>query len=500
MGIDDCAVNPDNFNIGSKQTKSQNHSKLSNESKLQLKVDQIKSGLTVNNSFLNVTNKEKKEINFLQLYLALNKPSTLKLKYDWIIGFNNNSSDINASSSNSNLSNNAQLCSQSVSSSSTSAQTLASKQNQQQRFYIDTLASVAASFLNDMQKYKQDIATNNNQSNQKPQQDVINIANKPVTSNQQFKSPTNPASAPQQSIAFLQPSSSSSKQQATILPLETVLQRLNEEQTNKTKKLLSDLNSKRRSRQRKPIMVVNTSHAPRTMLPKLNISNNQQLFLNPSNSEATYSAQENQPQQQHQQQQQNIVFSGPMAAIARQIVNSSSSSNSQQNETHQMNKQNHHLQKMNQTNAISNSLYQDDNNQAKSPKIVISSFQQAYSNLIPQILNNLMENNKDDLAQNSSREINLEQNDSPPNLADMSLLDISISNGDSLFGSSAIRVNSDQHDAQIASTIDKSGASVNKQIDENSQSFDNNNKSPKSVNCVINVVNENSAMNSLTSE
>jgi hypothetical protein len=63
----------------------------------------------------------------------------------------------------------------------------------------------------------------------------------------------------------------SDPKQATLLPLDDVLARINEEQTNKTKRLLSDLSSKRRSRQRKPIMVVNSGHPPRTMLPKLNI-------------------------------------------------------------------------------------------------------------------------------------------------------------------------------------------------------------------------------------
>jgi len=74
-------------------------------------------------------------------------------------------------------------------------------------------------------------------------------------------------------------------------------QQLNEEQTSKTKKLLSDLNSKRRSRQRKQIMVVNTSNnqSPRNglglmMMPgklSLNMDLNQiacQLNISPLSS------------------------------------------------------------------------------------------------------------------------------------------------------------------------------------------------------------------------
>ena len=86
---------------------------------------------------------------------------------------------------------------------------------------------------------------------------------------------------PHQSLAIIQPTAAdlhNSAQSTThILPLDTVLQRLNEvEQSNKTRKLLSDLNStKKRSRHRKQIMVVNTSNnnssLRNVLMPKLNL-------------------------------------------------------------------------------------------------------------------------------------------------------------------------------------------------------------------------------------
>lgn len=100
------------------------------------------------------------------------------------------------------------------------------------------------------------------------------------SSSAHFKIPIRPATAQvthqnspnsQRSIAFLQPMSASN--QGAIIPLDTVLARISEEQANKTKLILSDLGSKRRSRQRKPVMVVNSGHSPRAMLPKLNIMN-----------------------------------------------------------------------------------------------------------------------------------------------------------------------------------------------------------------------------------
>lgn len=80
-------------------------------------------------------------------------------------------------------------------------------------------------------------------------------------------------------------------------------QRVSEEQANKTKKLLSDLSTKRRSRPRKQIMVVNTSK----QLPKLNLNMdlNQlagQLNISPQSSNSI----------NDNPAPQNIVFSGKL--------------------------------------------------------------------------------------------------------------------------------------------------------------------------------------------
>lgn len=111
----------------------------------------------------------------------------------------------------------------------------------------------------------------------------------------------------QKSIAFLQPTSSSN--QSTILPLETVLASISEEQTKKTKLILSDLGSKRRSRQRKPVMVVNSGNSPKLMLPKLNINN-----LNTCEKISTNGVSET-------LMSQNIVFSGKNLKFNIDIIN-----------------------------------------------------------------------------------------------------------------------------------------------------------------------------------
>lgn len=475
MGIDDCAVDPDNFPTSSKQSSKKTNIPGLNKN-CQLNAEQIKNGLTAKSCHITSNGKDLKELTFIQLYLALNKPSAIKLKYDWIIGENNNENNPNSML----ISNNAQLTAQSSSSSSSSIQTLSSKQNLQQRFYLDTLASVAASFLNEIQKSKTENSSLNPPSNNPipPTPTTSTNAQKnpsPALINQTFKSPPKQqVQQSTQSIAFLQPNKS--PKQATILPLEQVLQRINEEQTNKTKKLLSDLSSKRRSRQRKPIMVVNTSHPPRTMLPKINLINGQQIFLAPSNVD--------QPQTDIAPQQ-NIVFSGPMAAIARKIVNSSSPGPiSSESTTPKQQK-------------ILNQSVQDEQNQSQSPKILISSIQQSYSNLIPQILNNLIENNQSSNSneatssnKNSNENINMSLND-------MSLLDLSINNADSLFGSSVIRINLNPSEQSEKAT---SSNENNKNNPFSQQSLVVNSTSNKPESNELIIVGENSEISGLSSK
>lgn len=86
----------------------------------------------------------------------------------------------------------------------------------------------------------------------------------------------------------------------------------------------------------------------------------------------------------------------------------------------------------------------------QSSKLAIPSFHQAYSNLIPQIMNTLaMDSSANTKAPDSTTNNNASSGDlnkaanevanlsSPPNLTDMSLLELSINNSDSLFGPSA---------------------------------------------------------------
>ncbi|CAF0748523.1 unnamed protein product [Brachionus calyciflorus] len=391
MGIDDCAVNPDNFLSNRKQLPETPSSSSSSQKKTEFHLNpkQIKSGLTSKNSYIHVNSKDKKEITFSQVFLALNKPTSLKFKYDWIIEKENSDATTNINS-------------QSSCSSSSSIQTLTNKNNIQQRFYIDTLASVATSFLKEILKNKQET---NQAASSKNQQNSSQEA-KQTSNNNVFKSPANPTDLSSTSIAVIQPNSSI--KQAVSIPIENVIQSLNEQQTNKTKKLLSDL-PKRRTRQRKPIMVVNSSHSQRPMLPKLNLHN-----------------------ESDQPGQQNVIFSGPMAAIARQIVNNSV-----------MNLDNN---KQNQR------VIQDDAQSSQSPKILTTSLQQAYSSLIPRILNNLIEpseQNEGNSEQNLDEDgKNLEEVGSPQNLTNMSLLELSMNNVDSLFGSSVVRINTVQENNQ----------------------------------------------------
>jgi len=159
--------------------------------------------------------------------------------------------------------------------------------NQRQRFYIDTLASVAASFLSDIQATKNNVLqTNSHELN----------TNNPTSKASREKKEPKPVTTSTATSTIVPPKP---KQQALPEAVSGLVcqksppklpgspsnasnfqrQLLNEEQTSKTKKLLSDLNSKRRSRQRKQIMVVNTSNnqSPRNglgmmLMPNLNLN------------------------------------------------------------------------------------------------------------------------------------------------------------------------------------------------------------------------------------
>jgi hypothetical protein len=181
-----------------------------------------------------------------------------------------------------------------------------------------------------------------------------------------------------------------------MVPLDAVLQRLNEEQVLKTKKLLSDLNSRRRSRQRKPIMVVGE---PRLMLPKHN------LMVVPHRQQQQQ--QQQQPQQQKLQPQQMLG-----GAVARQIVNfnnsfspSPSYSNQNQPQSSSTNVVSSQLcfdaatnssvgearkRLENEANLSTRTLQQQQQHQLQ---FFMPNIQHTYSNLIPQILGNLLETN-----------------------------------------------------------------------------------------------------------
>jgi hypothetical protein len=274
---------------------------------------------------------------------------------------------------------------------------------------------------------------------------------------------------------------SNSPSKATILPIETVLQQINEEQTNKTKKLLSDLNSKRRTRNRKPIMVVNSSHNPqRTMLPKLNLLNGQPLFIKSSNEYLSFQINNNSPNsanvntvdiqnptQQDVMPMTNIVYSAPVAAIARQIVNNSS------------------------TNAIpSQNLAQQQQQQQQSPQIKAVQFQNTFSNILPHIISSLQndsvqivdvdndgENNNNNNSNNHQATNAIETNEggnlTSEHLGDMSLLDLSINNNDSLFATANnIIICTNEASNQIPTQINLFGSIVsNDKIGQHEQPF-----------------------------
>ena len=448
MMMDDCAIIPDSFPTNNPiQNKNNINNKKSNDNKIRFKLqaDQLRSGLTASNTFLSSTSNiqpiASKELSIIQLYLALNKPNIIKLKYDWII--------INKNSTNSELTN----------SGNANYYSSQNSQNQQQRFYIDTLASVALSFLNELnQKTIAQTASNTPSNSNNNINQVLKSTNNPIAiqgvapSNKVIKSPpklipiTNTSPLSEQSIAIIQPNSNGQSSTTTIVPVEAVLQRISEDQTNKTKILLSDLNTKRRSRTRKPIMVVNNGPI-RNVLPKLTLSNGQ--FIKPINVDLNSSTNVNNniniqsphnvnsPSSNQSEQIQNIVVSGPIAAVARQIVNTNNLVSTQPLTT--------------------TTLIQANNINNNNNKVLIQSFHQ-YSNLIPQILNNLNENDNSNTSINNqviidgepvrikinNVDLNSKQNNennmnpgSPQGLTNMSLLDLSINNNDSFFAAAA---------------------------------------------------------------
>jgi len=472
MMIDDYALIAAKKNSINQQTlaaTTKKNSTSNNRNYFQLTSSQLKSGLTIDTSYLmSSQTKEQKDLTFYQIYLAFNKPNQIKFEYDWI-----------SSSKQSMMLNSSLSCSETIYPSSSSS--LIYNQNQRQRFYIDTLASVAASFLRDLQN---NTTNTNTPTATNSAGNLTNIVNKNIpnvpsnlNSNQQNKS--SPPKSTNTNIALIQPPSSSTDQDNTItpstttthiLPLDTVLQRLNEEQANKTRKLLSDLNStKRRTRYRKQIMVVNTSNSSASstrnvLLPKLNFLSHNDITDN------------NNPQQQ------NIVLSGPVAAVARQIVNTNTNNSTFTNILSSSNNSTLNTVSTNTTssyvsanksqiieqnnNSFNNNINRiaDNNDQY----IILSNYNHHqnqlpesfdtntnYSNLMPQFFaslttiatenssssssNNNTDNNLNNQIEPAAIMNNNEIIGSPQTLADMSLLDMSINNTDSLFGTSSIQ-------------------------------------------------------------
>lgn len=425
MMIDDYALiaakNNQKKSAIQQNTSNQTAKNKTNRNYYQLSSKQLRSGLTSNTSQLssNSTN-ENKDLTFVQLYLVLNKPDVIKFEYDWISSTGLRQPVLISS----NVTN-----TESVFSSSS----LLYNQNQRQRFYIDTLASVATSFLKDLQN-----------SNQKTVNLPLSAAPPPIV--QQKTPPKTIAVAskqPQQSLAIIQPTvadlNNSTQSTTHILPLDTVLQRLNEvEQSNKTRKLLSDLNStKKRSRHRKQIMVVNTSNnnssLRNVLMPKLN-------FIDLSNGDNN--------------QQQNIVLSGPVAAVARQIVNTnhSTSTTNSTNSIATTPKTSEHQQQQLYTTNDNNYIIVGNYNQEEQQFQPNDAFDSNtnYSNLMPQFFasltsiateNSSSSNSNNDFSTNQIEPVVVNENyGSPQTLADMSLLDLSINNTDSLFGTATQQV------------------------------------------------------------
>lgn len=149
----------------------------------------------------------------------------------------------------------------------------------------------------------------------KPTSQSQNNNNQSINTNNNNHHNNSPSSI-NKSIAFLQPMTAPG--QGTILSLDTMLAKISEDQANKAKLILSDLGAKRRSRQqRKPVMVVNSGHSPRSMFPKINIinainttsNNNSANNTNPNNNLDSSTANNNNTDPSLCQ---NIVFSGSL--------------------------------------------------------------------------------------------------------------------------------------------------------------------------------------------
>ena len=158
----------------------------SNIYRTQFNIDQLKAGLT-----------NKSDLTFIQLYLALNKPTLIKLKYEW------------------------QPIKQQTSIDAIQASTANIELIDKQRFYLQVLAKVAESYLSEM-KFQHNESLN---------------AAKKLTMNEKVAAATKPMA-----------------NETTTIAISTAVN-----EANKTQKLLQDISSKaRKLRQKKAIVVKST--------------------------------------------------------------------------------------------------------------------------------------------------------------------------------------------------------------------------------------------------
>ena len=261
--------------------------------------------------------------------------------------------------------------------------------------------------------------------------------------------------------------------------METALKQFTEEQNNKTKKLLSDLNTKRRSRQRKSIVVVNTGIPPRNIVPKLNfnLANSEQInsasaenmsktlpntapATNPTSNSilaSTLVVSNENANNNTQQQQQNIIYSKPVAAVARQIVNSVATATS-----------------------LADSASSSPKS-ASNSKSAVSNFQQMFNILFESNTNannNTNNSNTQEIEVNANANANSDCLKSPPQtLNDMSLLDLSLNNNDSFLANLAnglINGGNDNNEAKNNETL-TSQANVGSNSNDFISMMNNNN-------------------------
>ena len=238
----------------------------SNIYRTQFNIEQLKSGLTV-----------KSDVTFIQLFLALNKPNIIKLKYEW----QQKQSAIKPSSDPSQTITNIELI-------------------DNQRFYLQVLAKVAESYLSEIKIQNSEnsnearliASTNKKSANQK----LKNISNNNNTGEMIINAP---------SIGLVN-------------------------ETNKTQKLLEDMSSKaRKLRQKKAIVVKSTRMVSRESCesPTPSIMSPCPTTTTTTSSSASSSSTTSQTS--------NIVLSAPVAAVARQIVNTSNDYTSTQQQQQQ---------------------------------------------------------------------------------------------------------------------------------------------------------------------